>query len=492
VGWLALFLACLLLYGLTANRGAQWQDSGFHILRIATGEVLNPRGLALCHPLHHWLGRLAILPGVGEPSAVVTLISALAAALAVANVYGCVVTLTDRPGCALFAAASLAVAHTFWQLATVAETYTLTAALLAAECWCLVGFIRYGRTPWLFLLALCNGLGIANHMVASLTTPVLVVVTLVVIRQRRITWKHGAVAVGLWLMGTAPYAGLVLQEIMCTGQWTATLHSALFGAGHGQSVLNLTVSARMLLSDIGFPLLNFPNLLIPTAFIGIFRARSIGVSAIVRRALLAALLIHAAFVLRYNVVDQHTFFLPVYVLLAIFGGMGAAVASDNVSDITRRRLQTLAVILLITTPICYLILPAAARQIGLLENVKHNKPYRDDYTYLLAPWSVTDRSAEQMSTHAMKLAGRQGLVFYEDGMAEFALAYKALRTGMNRDQVCAARRLKELTASAAIAQTVVLVPENTDSPRTPPPTGQWSRQGDLYILDTAATAPCPQ
>ncbi|MHC4696561.1 MAG: hypothetical protein ACYTFA_07460, partial [Planctomycetota bacterium] len=142
-GWFALFLAAFALYAATASRGAQWQDSGHHILRIVTGESVNPLGLALSHPLHHWLGRLVVVPDILEPCFVITLISSFAAALAVANTFGCVCALTRRRDAALLAAASLALANTFWQMATVVETYTLAAALLSAEIWCLA---EYGRS----------------------------------------------------------------------------------------------------------------------------------------------------------------------------------------------------------------------------------------------------------------------------------------------------------------------------------------------------------
>ena len=32
--WSAVFLAAFAVYAATANRGAQWQDSGYHILRV--------------------------------------------------------------------------------------------------------------------------------------------------------------------------------------------------------------------------------------------------------------------------------------------------------------------------------------------------------------------------------------------------------------------------------------------------------------------------
>jgi hypothetical protein len=492
VGWIALFLGCAVFYGLTANRGAQWQDSGFHVLRAITGDVLNPLGLALSHPLHHWLARLAVWSSIGEPSATITFISALAGALAVANVYGCVLTITDRKGCALFAALSLAVAHTFWQLSTITETYTLTAALLAAECWCLAGLIRFNQPGYLFGLGVFNGLGLANHMAAALTTPILTVVVLILIWRRRITVGQAAVAAVLWIVATLPYTGLVLHEFIRTGQFTETLQSALFGRSYGQNVLNVTLSARVLMIDIGFPLLNFPNLLIPAAILGVAKARSSNVPPLLSRALLLGLLINAAFVMRYSVVDQHMFFLPVYTLLAIFGGIGAASVSAIVSDIALRRLKTLAVLLLIATPISYLFLPTLARKIGLLERVRHTKPYRDDYVYLLAPWSHTETSAEQMSNEAVQLAGNTGLIFFEDGMAEFALEYKARRNGKNPDHIRPARNLEDIPAPDLNDQPIVLVPYNADQPRTQPPAGQWARRGDLYILEAATTSTQPK
>src|SRR3990172_7525821 len=67
VAWFAVFVAAFTLYAATANRGAQWQDSGYHILRMVTKEPVNPLGLALSHPLHHWLGRLAVWPNPLDP-----------------------------------------------------------------------------------------------------------------------------------------------------------------------------------------------------------------------------------------------------------------------------------------------------------------------------------------------------------------------------------------------------------------------------------------
>lgn len=483
-GWSAVFVACFILYGLTANRGTQWQDSGYHILRISTGHLLNPLGLALSHPLHYWLGRLAVAPGILEPCFAVTLISVFSAALAVANVFGCVLSLTNKPSAALFAAGSLALACTFWQFATLAETYTLCAALLAAECWCLIAFAKYRRRSFLLGMFFFNGLGIANHMLASLTTPVLAVVALYALWRKRISLTDVVLAALIWLAGTLPYSGLVLAEMIRTSDVAGTIQSALFGRSYAGNVLNVIPSWRLLTVSLAFVLYNFPNLLLPAAFYGMARARRLPVPALARRALLAGLIVHACFVLRYNIVDQHTFFLPLYVFLSLFAGVGAAAVFQWWPSRQQQRIKTLGVALLLATPVIYLVVPSAARHFDVLKAFVRNKPYRDDYIYLMVPWSVMETSAEQMSTEALRLAGPQGTIVVEDSMARFAIEYhKIMRADRSGVKLLGKDCFSDIQQALDQNRPVVLVPLNADQPQTPAPVGQWQRHGDLYVLE---------
>ena len=93
-----MFAAVLVLYAATANRGIQWQDPGHFILRVVTHEPFNPLGLALSHPLHHWLGRLAAAPGLLEPAFAVTLVSAVAGAVAVLALVALLAVAAQLPG----------------------------------------------------------------------------------------------------------------------------------------------------------------------------------------------------------------------------------------------------------------------------------------------------------------------------------------------------------------------------------------------------------
>lgn len=498
-GWLLVFLASLCLYAATANRGAQWQDSGEFILRITTGDLLGRLGLALSHPLHYWIGRAVIAPRLLEPAFAITLISSLGAALAVAAVYGCVRTLSGSEPAAFFAAGSLAVANTFWHLATIAEVYTLSAALLAGECWCVAVYARRGSRWAVWGMCLFNGLGLANHLQSVLTLPVIAVVILHGIGSRRLKTGDVLIALWLWLLGSLPYTGLVLGLMVHGADPMKTLQSALFGNHFSGAVLNARATTRMMVTDIAFPLLNFPNLLIPAALYGLAGYRRAGVPRLAWLAMIVGLAIHAVFVLRYEVLDQHTFFLPMYTFLAIFGGVGAAAVLQWPSTPKRSILCTAAIFLLLVTPLLNIAAITMARRAQLLGRFAHRKPYRDDYIYLLVPWSAVDRSAERMSNEAVSLAGPDGLILVEDGMARSAVEYRRLQAGLpgiHVRMVPAAGQQEELErlatdvrVEAQAGRAVVLVPLNRDQPRLAPPLGRWERHGDLYVLDAAAGTP---
>lgn len=491
--WLLVFLLSCSLYAATANRGIQWQDSGYRVLRVITHDLLGHLGLALSHPLHYWLARLVTLPHWHNPALVITLLSSLFAAVTVANVFGCVRLLTGNWKAAAFASASLAVAHIFWQMATLAETYTLTAALLSAEIWCLVLFLQ-GHHRALTGMFLFNGLGLANHMLAGLTTPVLVIVALLAWRDRRITNRDLLLAALVWLAGSLPYSALVAIQCIRTGDLLGTIRTALFGTAYADRVLNTRLSPGLLARSAGFLAYDFPNLLLPAAALGLLRAERLGQSKSIRFTLIAAMIIHALFVMRYNIVDQQTFFIPLCVLLSIWGGLGAAYVLTWPASISRTVLFAAAVALLVLTPATYAIAPHAARRLHLLDKYPQ-KPYRDSYTYFFVPWSIVEDSADRMSDAALDLTSPDGVVLYSDGMALPALEYKRLRRGASGVRIAAMPSLTQPAGHARFLELihqrpadapVILVPGDVRvAPAAPPAGMKWAARGELYELEQA-------
>jgi hypothetical protein len=491
--WCGALVVALALYAATANPGPQWQDSGWQQLRVVTGQLEHPRGLALTHPLQYFLGRAALWLPIDEPAFAITLVSALAAAVAVANLALTIQLLTRRPAAACIAATALMLSHTFWQHATHTESYALTAALLTGEWLALAAFATGGRARYLLLVALLNGAGIANHLLAGLALPVDVGVFAWAIARGKCSRRTAGLAALLWLVGTLPYSGLVVARMMETGAVWDTLHSALFGAYAGR-VLNVHVDLRQLLLSIGYVAYNFPGLLAPVAILGAWIAvtRAWG-GRWMARALLVELVAYALFVVRYSIGDQYTFFFPVYLLVALFGGLGLDGILRAESWRAGRLVVGLTGLTAVWTPAVYLGTCSVMRAYGLTPGLVKNKPYRDGYRAFFVPWGRGEDYAVRLNGAVRKLADEDGLVVFTDTMMGMGVRYAqaigripgavevvAMRSGASSEQVAEWRsRLREALERG---RPVVLIPYDRDRPETCVPEARWQRCGDIYRL----------
>jgi len=493
--WVAAFVVALGLYGGTANRGPQWQDSGRQQLRIVTGELEHSRGLALAHPVQYFLGRMAIRLPISEPAFAITLVSSLAGALAVANLALTVVLLTRSTAAAVISATALMLSHTFWQHATYTESYALVAALLTGEWLCLAAFATTGRSGYLLLVALLNGVGIANHLLAALALPVNAAIIIWAVARGRCSKLSVVAAAALWLLGTSPYTGLVLATIVSSGDAWGALHSALFGA-YAERVLNLSLDARQLLLSVGYVTYNFPGLTVPLAILGAYAAfRRRNVHQWLARALLLELLIYAVFVVRYRITDQYMFYFPVYLLLALFAGLGL----QRIFMLRARRLQRLiigmATVTALWTPAIYAGTCAFSRSRGLMASLVKNKPYRDGYRAFFVPWGRGADYPAELNEAVRQLVGADGVVLVGDDMIEAAVRYAQVRASIPQsvDVVRVWRRATPERVAALRAtleravgdgRLVVLVPSDRDNPWTYVPEARWARVGDIYRLVT--------
>lgn len=483
--WRLLFAAALGLYFLTLNRGIQWQDHAFHVLRILDDTWFNPLGLALSHPLHQALGHAFVWTLPLRATFAVTLISALGGAITVANTFAIVHLLTKGRAAAGFSAVSLAVAATFWQMSTLAETYTLVTALLSAEILFVLRFLERGRPRDIILAALFNGLGLANHLLAALTLPAGLVVIALSLQRTRIAPRHATAAALAWLVGASPYLLMIGMELSRTGDLGATISSALFGNQYKDAVLSVSPGGKHLIRSILFVVYNFPAAALPLAAVAIFRAHSMGGLA-QRRYLLAALAVHAIFALRYEIVDQQTFFLPTYLLIAILSGIGFAHIAAAVRPRIARTIHAVSWVGIGTTLALYLATPALAKRLDVLADVQSNKPYRDDYVYLLSPWGCADTSAETMAQTALELAGEDGIILVEEHVSSYPIRYAFAERGLSEDRVLPLSHLDDAELEAAFQQNepLVLVPRNRDKPELACRNCFWRRHGDLYVQHT--------
>lgn len=409
-------LVALIVYVATCAPGVYWQDSGVHQYRILNGLAENPLGLALSHPLHFHICRTAIAVWPGEPAYAMNLVSALGGAAGVGLLAGVVFALTRMLTPALLAGGVLLVAHTYWQMSVVTETYTLAAALMAAE-WCvLLQYARNRRPDWLVLLLGVNGLHIANHLLGALTFITYAALLLIALYRGRARLLHAAAAAVAWLLAALPYLMLIAGHYARTGDLPATLYSALFGSGasgrgYAAEVLNASLSWRLLANALLYWAYNFPAATILVALYGVWHLRAARLNLFWRVIAVQTAVIFL-FVMRYSIRDQITFYVPVCALTALWFGYGAGRALRVAARRERGAAAALALwSCLVLPPLVYAAFPELARSRGWLAGQLRAIPYREPYAHFLTPWKQGDDSAAQFARAALRQAGPGGWFF---------------------------------------------------------------------------------
>ena len=153
----AVLVLTAVLFGISCAPGLLWQDSGLIQYRIINNDIEGFLGLAISHPLFYLLAICTKAITWGRVPYAANMLSAMAGAIAVANLFLLVRLWTGKALAATLAALALALSHTFWQHASMAETYTLWSALFTAELVVLLQYTKTGRTGYLYWLVFFNG-----------------------------------------------------------------------------------------------------------------------------------------------------------------------------------------------------------------------------------------------------------------------------------------------------------------------------------------------
>ena len=397
--YFAVLLAAGALYAISCAPGALWQDSGLIQYRVWHGDIEGFLGLAISHPLYYIVAIGAGLIPLGELAHRVNLVSAAAAAVAVANLYLLMRLWLGREFPAIIAAVTLALSHTFWQHASVAETYTLWTALFLAELLMLLQYSRTRKVGYLYLLGLFNGLAIAVHMLASIALVCYAVFVVLLLAKRAVRVRDVAVIAVLWIVGALPYEYLIVRNIVRSGDVLGTLASAAFADRWRGDVLNTSLSWTIVKEDLLYIALNFPTPNLLLFFAGgysLYKTRS----APAFRSIVSALLIlFFVFAFRYTVSDRYAFFIPFYSVAAILIGAGVYEVQTRV----RHRTAPCAIALCSLLPVVvYAAAPVMAERMHMPIGTRGDIPYRDDYRYFLEPWKTGYDGADRFADEALR------------------------------------------------------------------------------------------
>jgi len=405
------------------------------------------------HPLYVMIGHtlVRLLPGA-DPLWLVNLLSALWGAGAVALLYQWLARRTSSPLAAAFAALALAVSHTFWWHAATPEVYTLFIFLQLLTIFLYDLYQRKGRPAALYGAAFTLGLGAANHLLAILLLPAVVLYALLPAPQERIKgivqtigrgrlpWdgKRWAPAVLFFLLGFSPYLiqFLRMMRTFPLGQVLGPAVGTTFL--RGSLATTPAALAGSAVAYVTFLVYQFNPLGVALGTYGWWTGRRS--FPILWRQAAALYAVYLAFGLVYAVSDQFAFFLPAHVFWAPAMGMGAAELLARVSGGGRRWAAAGLALLVLVMPPFYEAAPELLRAAGVTEEAfgipQIGTGVRDGLDYYLNPNRRGDRAAYDFGQETLEALPAEAVViaeWYTDTDEYFVFRYFAAIEGRRPD-----------------------------------------------------------
>ncbi len=340
-------LASLGLYLRTLAPGLLYGDSGeFQTLVYSLG-MSHPTG----YPVYILLGRLFTLLPLGGLAWRVNLFSAVLSALTVSCIYLIVRLLAGWRLAAVTAALALAAAPLFWAFSIVTELYVPACAFLSGIILLLLLWRRSGNRLWLGAAAMLGGLSLGVHPSVALAAPAVLVYLAVIsltpgLLTRRERGRIWLVAVGGALLGVGlAFAAFLALDLRnpSEGYYNATVEPALSVWGMTPTDfdsplerLKFLYAARQfryaMFADSAVTMPSIARTYINTLQ-ETFAALTLGLMGIGvitlffprwREGLLLLIGwgVQLAFITNYNIYDVVVFFIPTFVFLVIWIGIG--------------------------------------------------------------------------------------------------------------------------------------------------------------------------
>lgn len=328
-----LALISFALYFSTLAPGVTGFDSAELSSGVYTLGIVHPTG----YPLYLLLGKLfSLLVAVRDLAFRLNLMSACFAALTVFFIFKVIFKLTGNLLAAWIASVFLVISSHFWQMAIVAEVYTLHTFFLALNLFLLLKWRETGRFAYLFAFSFAFGLSLANHVSGGLFLPAYLWLALYGKKDLIKNWKRCLYCGGFFLVGLLPYLYLPIRSLASPElDYVRTYYNVdlttlkglfwmISGKAYGYFAFGYSLSeipgevarlARFLWRD-------FFGVGVLLAFFGLVADWQ--KTWKLKVGLLLIFLANALFFINYRVIDKDTMFLPCYLITALFIGEGVA------------------------------------------------------------------------------------------------------------------------------------------------------------------------
>lgn len=299
--------------------------------------IAHPTG----YPLYTLLGKLFTFIPVGNIAYRVNLMSAVFAAAAIALVYLLIMQMAparkhsaNRPliwptrAGAMFGTMLLATGVVFWQQATIAEVYALNAFFVAALLLLVIRLAAKENSRAVYWIALLAGLSLTHHRTMVLLLPAVAIYLYLMYGQRLFTPKTLSAGALFFLLPLLLYLYLPLRGHVGSLDGTYQNNWAGFwrqisAGGYGASFLldnpfghdRDTLFYWRLLSEQFY--VTVPGLIGLVYLFQLGHRRYLVLTGI-------AFLTYFLFNIFYNVTDIDVFFIPIFLIWAVWSGIGAA------------------------------------------------------------------------------------------------------------------------------------------------------------------------
>jgi hypothetical protein len=406
IHWCLIFIFVLALYTVTLAQDLTWQDQGEYQVHVAHCILNRPGDVVRVHPLFiitaHYLGNL----GLFNYAYSANLVSAIFTAVTVANIYLLLFRLVGRIWPAILAALTFALAHSVWFLGVQAQTYGMANAAMTTGLLFVIAYHKSAKTEYLFWMGFAFGLGICAHLMSQIAFVVIMVWLFIrCVRKSLSIWAFPAILL-FWTAGACLLWMAMALEYHRSGDLIGTIQSALWGKW-GPAVFNLGELPRLCVRSAKFFILNFPTPLVLLALPGIIFSFTRFNNVVVARLLLSLTIIYGLFALRYDIPNQNNFFLPMYLFVSIYIGLGFAY--------TFRRQEIfwsmVTAVLLLSIPPAYIVISNYVRQHSLDLGTKRHIPYRDEYAYYILPWQHQQSGPRLFANAALKSLPPGAVIF---------------------------------------------------------------------------------
>jgi len=444
---ISLFLLTFLVYLRTLAPGVFGFDSAELATGVFTQGIIHPPG----YPLYLLIGKLFTFLPFRDVAYRLNLMAAVFASLTVVLLYHAIGIIIQNRFAAWFAAMLFAVSNYFWQMALIAEVYTLNTAFLAGDLLLLSLWRKRGSRRYLLAFSFLYGLTLTMHTSGILFAPAFAWLILRTPHWKKSHWTLVGVMFILFLVGLTPNAYLSLR---------ASASPAIdYSSSFGVDLTTLSGLWWMISSKawgfliFGYAWHEIPGELIRFTMylwrnylgIGVILG-TIGIFWLWRRSsawtigLLLAFITYSFFIANYRVIDKDTMFLPAYAVWTVFiaGGFIAVYnfiersLSKNLNDLWLMRMVKILSILFIA--------------LGLVLNWRWvDMSKADNYTLfaeefmavavpdavIIAPWS----SAAVLEYYQVTEGQRPDLLIFNSSLHAVARYYELWQKGMSQAEI---------------------------------------------------------